>query len=117
MARLKGAVGSLSVEGKVMVLRLLWGVVVGVVFWLIDGRLISLSGGWVESGIGWFLATILYFATIPIVSRMFKGLKKTYILGKGVTLYYSAWILTWFTLYNLNLPEELVTAKNVTGGP
>ena len=117
MARLKGAVGSLSVEGKVMILRLLWGVVVGIVFWLIDGRLVSLSGGWVESGIGWFLATILYFTTIPVVSRMFKGLKKTHLLGKGVTLYYSAWILTWFTLYNLSLPEELVTAKNVTGGP
>jgi len=107
----------IGIEGKIMALRLIWGIIVGILFWLIDGRIVKLSGGWIESIIGWSLAIALYLVSIPLVWYMFKDAKRTYIIGKGVTLYFGAWLLTWFTLFDLTLPPIPLGNETISGGP
>lgn len=115
--KLRDVWAKISIEGKIMTFRLIWGIIVGTLFWLIDGRIVKLSGGWIESIIGWFLAITLYLVSIPLVWYMFKNTKKTYIIGKGVTLYFGAWLLTWFTLFDLTLPPVPLGNKTISGGP
>lgn len=100
-----------------MLVRLLWGIFAGVLFWLIDGRVARLSGGWMESALGWALAIVLYIVSIPLVWYLFGGVKKSYIIGKGVTVYFGVWLLTWFTLFDLTIPPMPLGNETVTGGP
>lgn len=112
-----GLLSRIGVEGRIMLVRLFWGIFAGVLFWLIDGRVVRLSGGWMESALGWILAVVLYAISIPLVWYLFRGVKKSYIVGKGVTVYFGAWLLTWFTLFDLTIPPIPLGNETVGGGP
>jgi len=91
-------------EDKILVMRLVWGIIVGFLFWLLDGRIIYFSGSIENSVIGWVTAVILYIATIPLVWYKYPNVKLKWKLGKGITVYLAAWMLTWFALYDITTP-------------
>lgn len=93
-----------TVEGKILALRFIWGLIVGVLYWALDGRVVYFSGNVENSIIGWVVAIVLYFATIPLVQYMYPDVKLKWKLGKGVTVYFTAWLLTWFALYDITTP-------------
>ncbi len=98
--RFKQLVRELGIEGKVLILRTIMGIIAGILCFVIDVYITPLTGTIIYSIYAWGIAFTIYALSIPLVYVLLKVKKGWILFGKGIFMYFLAWFIAWITIYD-----------------